>query len=144
MFKFKKTLIIIFILLFSQQTLAQDAIRKGQVSPYDGILLTPEINAKLIGRLELLKQQVKLEVDEVKAIEKVTCEKRVNDSNTISNETKKILISKVDASQKKIDKLSKELSISNSGVSKFVAIALTLSGCILTALSTYVIMKVTQ
>ena len=87
-------------------------MKKGQIAPFTGILLSPKATATIIAQLNSTQDLIKIEVDHARAEEQAKCEFRVSETVTHCEADKKILQAQVDEQNKRIgivtDALKKE------------------------------------
>lgn len=87
-------------------------MKKGNIAPFTGILLSPKAAATIIANLNALQEQIKVEVDHARAEEQAKCDFRVSETTTRLETDKKILRAQVDEQGKRIviitDQLKKE------------------------------------
>lgn len=81
-------------------------MKKGQVAPFTGILLSPKATATIIAQLNTLQEQIKIEVDHARAEEKAKCDFRVAEVQTTAEADRKVLQAQVDARNKEINILN--------------------------------------
>lgn len=75
-------------------------MKKGQVAPFTGILLSPKATATIIAQLNTMQDQIKIEVDHARAEEKARCDFRVAETENRLETDKKILQAQVDEKTK--------------------------------------------
>lgn len=87
-------------------------VKKGQIAPFTGILLSPKATATIIANLNALQEQIKIDVDHMRAEEQVKCDFKVSETTIHLEADKKILQAQVDEQNKRItivtDQLKKE------------------------------------
>lgn len=87
-------------------------MKKGQIAPFTGVLLSPKASATIIVQLNLLSEQIQIEIDRVKGEEKAKCDFRVAETSNTLTTDKKILQAQLDEREKRInivtDALKKE------------------------------------
>lgn len=81
-------------------------MKKGQVAPFTGILLSPKATATIIAQLNTLQEQIKIEVNHVRAEEKARCDFRVAEIKTTTDADRKVLQAQLDARNKEINVLN--------------------------------------
>lgn len=81
-------------------------LKKGQIAPFTGILLSPKATATIIAQLNALQEQIKIEIDHARAEEKAKCDFRVAEVRTTAEADRKVLQSQVDARNKEINILN--------------------------------------
>lgn len=81
-------------------------MKKGQIAPFTGVLLSPKATATLIAQLNVLQEQIKIEVDHARAEEKAKCDFRVAEVQTTAEADRKVLQAQVDARNKEINVLT--------------------------------------
>lgn len=84
-------------------------MKKGQIAPFTGILLSPKATATIIANLNALQEQIKIEVDHARAEEQAKCDFRVSETTTHLEADKKILQAQVDDRGKQITILTDQL-----------------------------------
>lgn len=77
-------------------------MKKGQIAPFTGVLLSPKATATIIAQLNTLQDQIKIEVDHARAEEKAKCDFRVNETTNRLETDKKILQAQVDEKGKQV------------------------------------------
>jgi hypothetical protein len=81
-------------------------MKKGQVAPFTGILLSPKATATIVAQLNTLQEQIKIEVDHARAEEKAKCDFQVAETRTHLEADKKVLQAQVDSRDKQINILN--------------------------------------
>lgn len=84
-------------------------MKKGQIAPFTGILLSPKATATIIAQLDSLQEQIKIEVDHARAEEKAKCDFQVAETKNKLETDKKILQAQVDDQGKQITILNDQL-----------------------------------
>lgn len=75
-------------------------MKKGQIAPFTGILLSPKAVATVIAQLNTMQDQIKIEVDKARGEEQAKCEFRVAETTNRLETDKKILQAQVDEKTK--------------------------------------------
>lgn len=96
-------------------------MKKGQVAPFTGVLLSPKALATIVVQLNTVPDQIKIEVDKTKAEDKANCDFNVAETKNRLETDKKILQAEVDSANKRVNILSdivkqQEASKSNNGL----------------------------
>lgn len=84
-------------------------MKKGQVAPFTGILLSPRATAVLITQINTMQDQIKVEVDHARAEEQARCDFRVNETTTKLETDKKILQAQLTDASKRVNILTAQL-----------------------------------
>ncbi len=84
-------------------------MRKGQVAPFTGVLLSPEATAQLIVQIQLQPQIIKLQVDHQAAVDKANCDYALSEQKNTSDTDKKIMHAQLDASNKQVGILTDQV-----------------------------------
>lgn len=129
---------------------AISSLKKGQVAPFTGILLSPKAAATIVVQLDSLKEQIKIELQKAKAEEIAKCDFKTSELITKNESDKKIFAARLDE-QIKVglvlqDRLKKEES-SRVNTPLWVGVGTTLgviTGIGITLLSVYTINQVSK
>ncbi len=81
-------------------------MKKGQIAPFTGVLLSPKATATIIAQLNSMQEQIKIEVDHAKAESKARCEFQIAETKTHLEADKNVLQAKVDSRDKQINILN--------------------------------------
>lgn len=84
-------------------------MKKGQVAPFTGVLLSPTATAQLIVQLETQPQLIKVQVDHQAALDKANCDFQLNEQKNTLETDKKILQAQVDADNKLVASLTDQV-----------------------------------
>lgn len=84
-------------------------MKKGQVAPFTGILLSPKATATIIAQLNSIQDQIKIEVDHARAEEVAKCQFRVDETTNRLETDKKILQAQVDDKSTQVNVLTEKL-----------------------------------
>ena len=139
---FKKSIVslaLIASMLSPSIAVAQEPMRKGDIAKTDGVFLTPEISAKLTGRLELLKESVKLEVSKQEKLDNALCTKKLEDSKALGSQREKQLQLRLLSVAKEKELISKQSG--STSVSKLTATIVTVGSVIASIVGTVFVMK---
>jgi hypothetical protein len=114
--KMFKTIVLSLIafFIFTNNAFADGAtitpLKKGQIAPYDGNLLSPAAVASVIAQLDVIPAQIKLETDKVKTQEKAQCEFTLSELKANFETENKIQKARIDQQLKSIQVLQDELA----------------------------------
>jgi hypothetical protein len=75
-------------------------MKKGQVAPFTGVLLSPAASAKISVDYESLSKQIKIAVDQATAEAGARCDARVNEVSIHANADKRVADAQLEASKK--------------------------------------------
>lgn len=84
-------------------------MKKGQIAPFTGILLSPKATATIIAQLNSIQDQIKIEVDHARAEEAAKCQYKVDETTNRLETDKKILQAQVDDKGKQVNILTEKL-----------------------------------
>ena len=84
-------------------------LRKGQLAPFTGVLLSPKALASIITELNSISDQIKIEVDKTKAEDAANCDYRVAETENELKTSIKILDAQAEERKKQIDMLNDRL-----------------------------------
>lgn len=87
--------------------LAISPIKKGQVAPFTGVLLSPEATASIIVQLNSIDDQLRIELDRARAADRAQCDFELNEQKSTSDADKRILQAQLDERSQQIANLSK-------------------------------------
>ena len=76
-------------------------LKKGQVAPFSGNLLSPKAIASMIAQLDAIQQQVKIETDKVRGEERAQCDFKLAETKTQLETDKKVLQAQIDENVKR-------------------------------------------
>ncbi len=118
-------------------------MKKGQVAPFTGVLLSPKAVASIITELDSIPKTIKIEVDKARGDEKAKCDFRAGEAKAAADADAKVAAAKIESNMKRIgvleDELKKERDARpNLGV--WVAAGF-VGGVVVTAATTYVILQ---
>lgn len=88
---------------------ALSPMKRGQVAPFTGVLLSPEATAQLIVQLQTQPQLIKIQVDHQVAIDKANCDFSLAEQKNTLETDKKILQAQVDAGTKQVGILTDQV-----------------------------------
>ena len=95
---------------------AVSPMRKGQIAPFTGVLMSPKATASIIVELNSISTKIQIEVNKVKSEDKAYCDSRVNEANITAETRVKIMQATIDfnTKERKIleDRLKREESSS--------------------------------
>jgi hypothetical protein len=77
-------------------------MKKGQVAPFTGVLLSPKAVATIVAELNSFDDRIKIEIDKVHGEEKAQCEYAVNDVKIKADADAKIAQAKFEENEKRI------------------------------------------
>ena len=121
-------------------------MKKGQVAPYTGVLLSPKATAIIITQLNSFDEQVKIEVDKAKAESKAQCDFALAEQKNQLETDKKVLQASVDEKLKRINALEqrvKDAESSRPNTLMWAGLGFG-TGIVLTVLTTYAVTQVTR
>jgi hypothetical protein len=81
-------------------------MKKGQVAPFTGILLSPKAAATVIAELNNFEARVKVEVDHAVAVNQAQCDFKLSEQKTTADADKKVLNAQLEERNKRIDILN--------------------------------------
>ncbi len=84
-------------------------LKKLQIAPFTGVLLSPEATAQLIVQITTFPQVIKIQVDHQAAVDKAQCDFSLAEQKNTLETDKKILQAQVDASNKIIPVLTEQV-----------------------------------
>jgi hypothetical protein len=121
-------------------------MKKGQVAPYTGILLSPRATATIITQLNSIDDAVKIEVAKAKAESKAQCDFALDEQKNRLETDKKVIQADADEKAKRIKIL--ETKLSESEASRPNVIVWTgvgfVGGVVVTVLTTYALSQATR
>jgi len=121
-------------------------MKKGQVAPFTGVLLSPKAVAAVIVELNSINDRIKIEVDKTKAEAKAQCDFKVAEIKTTTDADKKILQAQVDEKQKEItvaqDQL-KKMEDSKPNVMLWTSLGF-VGGVVMTVVTVYAVSQATK
>lgn len=125
---------------------AVSPMKRGQIAPFTGVLLSPKALATVVADLNSMTDQIKIEVDRARGEEKARCDFSVSQVRTELETDKKIMQAHVDDDQAQLrileDHLKKaEQSQSNALIWGFVGLG---SGIAVSLLTVAVVSAVTK
>jgi hypothetical protein len=88
---------------------ALSPMKRGQIAPFTGVLLSSRATAELIVQLNSIKDQIKIEVDRALSEERAQCDFKVSEVTTTLTADKKVLQANVDFQGKQISILTDQL-----------------------------------
>ena len=81
-------------------------MKKGQVAPFTGVLLSPKALATIVVQLNSLQEQINIEVDHAKAEAKARCDFSVAETTNRLETDKKVLQAQVDSRNQQVNILN--------------------------------------
>lgn len=124
---------------------AVSPMRRGQVSPFTGILLSPKAIATIMVELNSIQDVVKIETDRVKAEADARCEFRVSQLKIAMEADAKIAQAKLDARQRELDVVTERLKkVENSSPDPLLWGGLGFGAGALSVILTIVIVQATE
>ena len=125
---------------------AVSPMKKGQIAPFTGVLLSPKAVATIIAELDAVPQKVKIEVDKARGEEKAQCDFKVNEVKANAASDKKVADAKLEENAKRLkaleDQIKKEEN-SRPNLGVWVGVGF-VGGVIVTAATSYIIVKATK
>jgi flagellar motility protein MotE (MotC chaperone) len=128
---------------FAEETATITPLKKGQVAPYDGNLLSPKAVATIIAQLDAIPSKIQIEVDKTRSEEKAQCQFQLSEAKTNADLETKIKNAKIEQQikslevlQERIAKLEKE----TSGSTLWVTLGVT-GGLLVGAGATFLLMS---
>lgn len=84
-------------------------LKKGQVAPFSGVLLSPRATATIIAQINSVTDRIKLEVDHARAEAAAHCEYEVSELKTHAEADTKVLQAQLDERDKRLTILNEQL-----------------------------------
>lgn len=88
---------------------ALSPMKKGQIAPFTGVLLSPKATATIVAQLNSLQEQINIEVEHARAEERARCDFRVSEQETTCTADKKVLQAQVESRDKQLQILNEQL-----------------------------------
>lgn len=88
---------------------AVSPMKKGQVAPFTGVLLSPKATAVIVTQLNSIDEMIKIEVDKAKAESKAQCDFALAEQKNALETDKKILQASIDEKLKRINALENKV-----------------------------------
>jgi hypothetical protein len=121
-------------------------LKKGQIAPFTGVLLSPKATATIITQLNSLDALVKIEVDKAKSESKAQCDFAIAEQKNQLETDKKVLQASIDEKLKRITILEnqvKEAEASRPNVVIWAGIGFA-GGIAVTVLTVYAVSQATR
>ncbi len=84
-------------------------MRKGQIAPFTGVLLSPRALATVVAELNAIQDRIKIEVDLAVGIAEAQCDFEVAETENRLGTDKRILQAQLNENQKRIAILNEQL-----------------------------------
>lgn len=84
-------------------------MKKGQIAPFTGVLLSPTATAQLIVQIQMQPQVIKVQVDHQAALDKAQCDFDKAEQKNISDTANKILQAQLDDNVKQVGILTDQV-----------------------------------
>lgn len=124
-------------------------MKKGQVAPFTGVLLSPKAIASVVAEISSVQDRVKVEVDHANALSTAQCDFKVAETTNRLETDKKFIQAQADEQAKQVailnDQLKKEES-SRTNTPLWVSLGITggfIVGVAATVVSVFAVNKVT-
>lgn len=121
-------------------------LKKGQIAPFTGVLLSPKATATIITQLNSLDALVKIEVDKAKSESKAQCDFAIAEQKNQLETDKKVLQASIDEKLKRITILEnqvKEAEASRPNVVIWAGVGFA-GGIAVTVLTVYAVSQATR
>lgn len=121
-------------------------LKKGQKTPYTGVLLAPASVASIVVELESIPEKIRLETDKVQNVCQAKCERNLADVETKLNADKKILQTQIETDKKEIDAYQEQIKkLKDQQTNPFVWLGVgTAGGIALTLLTVFAVSSATK
>jgi hypothetical protein len=119
---FKRFILVLFLLLLPFSAMAQtklptveplpgekdvgaaiSPLKKGQIAPFTGVLLSPKAVASVIAELDSFGERIKIETDKTKGEDKAQCDFQVNSVKIQAEADAKVAQAKLDEALKRVE-----------------------------------------